>query len=422
MKRIRTQLLPEVYLTCLPAAKFKTDFLSAQFVTPLRLETAGLGALLPAVLERGTRRYPDMQQLTAAEDLLYGANISHSVRKRGESQLWGFVATAIDDAYTPGGERLLEPLTELVGELLCDPCVENGLLRRDYTASEKTNLIDLIRSTVNDKRTFAGKRLLEEMCRGEAYGVSHLGEEEAVGAITPSILTTYYRRQLAAGRLELYYCGKAEPARVEDAFRQAFEGLRREEVAPISPVPHHRGPSEVRVVQERMDVSQGKLCLGYSVDSVDKDAVLVMDMLFGGTSNSKLFLNVREKLSLCYYVSSSFHRRKGLITVYSGIEFENCDRAVAEISAQLEDLKNGRWEDWELQGARSSLISSLRSTEDSAGAIESFVMGQAAAGGSETIPGLLEEVRAVTPDRIREAAAAVKPDTIYFLKGKEAIA
>ena len=235
MKRIRTQLLPEVYLTCLPAAKFKTDFLSAQFVIPLRLETAGLGALLPAVLERGTRRYPDMQQLTAAEDLLYGANISHSVRKRGESQLWGFVATAIDDAYTPGGERLLEPLTELVGELLCDPCVENGLLRGDYTASEKTNLIDLIRSTVNDKRTFAGKRLLEEMCRGEAYGVSHLGEEEAVGAITPSILTTYYRRQLAAGRLELYYCGKAEPARVEDAFRRAFEGLRREEVAPISP-------------------------------------------------------------------------------------------------------------------------------------------------------------------------------------------
>ena len=171
-----------------------------------------------------------------------------------------------------------------------------------------------------------------------------------------------------------------------------------------------------------MDVTQGKLCMGFRTDSGDVPAIMLMNAMFGGEVTSKLFLNVREKLSLCYYVSSSFHRRKGLITVYSGIEFENCDRAVAEISAQLEDLKNGRWEDWELQGARSSLISSLRSTEDSAGAIESFVMGQAAAGGSETIPGLLEEVRAVTPDRIREAAAAVKPDTIYFLKGKEAIA
>ena len=419
MKRIRTQLLPEVYLTCLPAAKFKTDFLSAQFVTPLRLETAGLGALLPAVLERGTQRYPDMQQLTAAEDLLYGANISHSVRKRGESQLWGFVATAIDDAYTPGGERLLEPLTELVGELLCDPCVENGLLRGDYTASEKTNLIDLIRSTVNDKRTFAGKRLLEEMCRGEAYGVSHLGEEEAVGAITPSILTTYYRRQLAAGRLELYYCGKAEPARVEDAFRQTFEGLRREEVAPISPVPHHRGPSEVRVVQERMDVSQGKLCLGYSVDSVDKDAVLVMNMLFGGTSNSKLFLNVREKLSLCYYASSAYHRSKTFITVSTGIESQNYQKAMDEIAHQLNAIQRGEWEDWEFSAAMSSLKNAYKAIFDSASQLEDFYMGQIASGQDREPEEMLQDILTVTPERVVEAAKTVRLDTVYFLTGKE---
>ena len=372
MTKIRTRLGPEVYLTYLPAAKFKTDFLSAQFFAPLRRETAGLGALLPAVLQRGTRRYPDMQQLSAAEDLLYGANISHSVRKRGESQLWGFVATCIDDAYTPGGERLLEPLTELVGELITAPSTENGLLRGDYVASERTNLIELIRSTVNDKRTFAAKRLLEEMCRGEAYGVSHIGEEESVGDITPSILTTYYRRQLAGSRLELYYCGRAEQGRVEEAFRRALEGLERGDIAPIEPVAPHRPPAEPRVVRERMDVSQGKLGLGYSVDSTDRDAVLVMNNLFGGTSNSKLFMNVREKLSLCYYASSAYHRSKNLITVSSGIEPANYQQAVDEIGRQLSALQRGDWEDWEFAGAMSSLKNAYQAIFDSASQLEDF--------------------------------------------------
>lgn len=419
MTRIRTELMPQVYLTCLPSEKFKTDFLSAQFITPLRPETAGLGALLPAVLDRGTRRCPDMQQLTAAEDMLYGASISHGVRKRGESQLWGFTATAIDGAYAPGGERLLEPLTELVGERLCDPCTENGLLRESYTASEKTNLIDLIRSTVNDKRTFAGKRLLEEMCRGEAYGVSHLGEEESVASITPSILTSYYRRQLAGSRLELCYCGRAEQARLEDAFRRALEGLRREEAAPIAPVPWHRPPAEPRVVRERMDVSQGKLCLGYSVGSGDQDAVLVMNMLFGGTSNSKLFLNVREKLSLCYYASSAYHRSKNLITVSSGIEFADYRQALDEIARQLEAIRRGEWEEWEFTAAMSSLKNAYQSIFDSASQLEDFYMGQIAAGQDRGPEEMLRDILTVTPERVIEAAGTVRLDTVYFLTGKE---
>ena len=151
MAKIRKRLLDNVYLTHVSATKFKTDFLSAQFITPLRRETAGLNSLLPAVLQRGTERYPDMQRLSAAQDLLYGANIEHSVRKRGENQVWGFVATCIDDSFIPGEERLLEPLAELLGELLCKPVMENGLLRKDYVESERTNLIELIRAEINEK-------------------------------------------------------------------------------------------------------------------------------------------------------------------------------------------------------------------------------------------------------------------------------
>lgn len=169
-----------------------------------------------------------------------------------------------------------------------------------------------------------------------------------------------------------------------------------------------------------MDVSQGKLGIGFRTDSQDMPATMVMNAMFGGTSNSKLFLNVREKLSLCYYAGSTYHRAKGLVTVSSGIEAANYDRAVAEIMAQLEALQDGRWEDWEFQGARSALRNSLLSLEDSAGGLEDYAMARRPSVVTSLCLCCWRRWSAVTEERVRQAAACVRPDTIYFLKGKEA--
>ena len=422
MTKTRMQLLDNVFLTYVPADKFKTDYLSAQFITPLRAETAGLNALLPAVLQRGSEEYPDMQRLGAALDRLYGATVEHSVRKRGENQLWGFVATCIDDAFTPDGSSLLEPLAAVLGGLVCRPVLAGDSLSPAYVTSERANLVDAIRAAINDKRTFASRRLLEEMCRGEAYGLSHIGDEASVSAITPEALTAHYRAAVARSRLELYYCGRSEQERVAEAFRAAFRDLPRSQAAPLAPTGAHPPRAQAQVIQERLDVSQGKLCVGYSVDTEDKDAVVMMNTMFGATSNSKLFLNVREKLSLCYYASSAYHRSKNLITVSSGIEFENYQRALDEINAQLAAMRAGAWEAWELAGARSCLANGHRSIFDSAGQMEDFYMGQVATGRDDDPEALLEAALAVTPERICAAAKATRLDTIYFLTGKEASA
>jgi len=419
MARIRKRLLDNVYLTYVKATKFKTDFLSAQFITPLRRETAGLNSLLPAVLQRGTSRYPDMQRLSAAQDLLYGANIEHSVRKRGENQMWGFVATCIDDSFIPGEERLLEPLAELLGELLCKPAMENGLLRKDYVESERTNLIELIRAEINEKRTYAAKQLLKAMCAEEAYGISHIGEEDTVSVITAETLTAHYLRERKESRLELYYCGRAELERVEQAFRYAFRDLPEKREGTIEPAAVHVPAREVNLVREKLDVSQGKLCLGYSVASEDRDAVMVLNAMFGGTSNSKLFLNVREKLSLCYYASSGYHRSKNMITVSSGIEFKNYQKALDEIEAQMDAMRRGDWEDWEYIAAMSSIANSYQSLGDSAGRMEDYYLGQIATCVDREPAVALAEIQAVTAERIIAAAATVKLDTVYFLMGKE---
>ena len=419
MGKIRKRLLDNVYLTYVSATKFKTDFLSAQFITPLRRETAGLNALLPAVLQRGTKRYSDMQRLNAAQDLLYGANIEHSVRKRGENLLWGFVATCIDDSFVPGEERLLEPLAELIGELMCDPAMEDGLLRRDYVDSERNNLIEMIRAGINEKRTYAGKRLLEEMCREESYGISHIGEEDTVSVITAESLTEHYFRELKESRLELYYCGRAELERVEKAFCAAFQTLPERKECALAPATEHPAAAECRFVQDRMDVTQGKLCLGYSVASEDKDAVTMLNAMFGGTSNSKLFLNVREKLSLCYYASSGYHRAKNIITVSSGIEFANYQKALDEIEAQMDAMRRGDWEEWEFTAAMSSIANSYQSLADSAGRMEDYYLGQVATCVDRGPEESLAAIQTVTAERIIAAAATVKLDTVYFLTGKE---
>ena len=420
MEVTRTKLAEGVYLTYLPAQKFKTSLLSAQFVTPLREETASAYALLPSVLRRGTVSCPDMGSLSARLDELYGARIETTVRKKGENQCVGFVASLIDDSFAPGGEKLLEPVAELLGELICDPVTERGRFVPSYFESEKTNLLDAIRSLVNDKRDYADSRLLREMCAGEPYGIPRLGGEAGAESVQPKQLYALYQELISTARLELIYSGSAPQRRVEQALLSALAALPREQVRDIALYRPHPARQEVLRVEESLDVTQGKLGMGLACGSDDYAAMMVGNTLFGGSSNSKLFMNVREKLSLCYYASSLYHRQKRLITVSSGIEFQNFQRAYDEILAQLEAVKNGKLEDWEMEGAQSTLLNAYASMEDSQGKLENFYLGQAATGQSETPEELADQVREVTGERVHRAMETVRLDTVYFLRGEEA--
>lgn len=420
MEEIRTRIADGVYLTYLPARKFKTSLLSAQFVTPLREETAAANALIPAVLHRGTIRCPDMNSLSAAMDRLYGAQIDYTIRKKGESQCVGFVASFIDDAFVPGGERLLEPAAALLGELICEPVTRNGRFLPAYVEGEKTNLIDAIRGVINDKRDYADLRLLQEMCAGEPYGVSRFGDEQSAQKLHLAKLYAHYGELISTAPLELFYCGSADRARVEQALLEALSSLPREDVKALSLPATHKKREEPLRVTESLDVTQGKLGMGFSSGSADYAALLLGNTLFGGSSNSKLFLNVREKLSLCYFASSSYHRSKGLITVSSGIEFENYQKVYDEILEQLAAVQAGRLEPWELEGARSTLLSAYASMGDSQTRLENFYLGQIATGQEESPEELARAIRETTPERIFAAMKTVSLDTVYFLQGKEA--
>lgn len=425
MEGKRTQLFPGVWLRTVHTDKFKSAYLSLTLLAPLEEESASLNALLPRVLRRGTQTHPDMESMSAALDELYGGAIEPVVRKKGETQCVGFLASFLDDAYALDGEDILSGAAALLGELLLRPLTRDGVFDPDYVEGEKANLIDELRGQINDKRIYATRRLTQIMCRGEGFGVDKLGDEGRAAAITPESLWAQYEKLLRQAQIEVYYCGSATPERVERALSQALAALpvngEREE--PACEVRIHAEP-EPRVVEEAMDVSQGKLAMGWRTGGItvweeECPALAVCSAVFGGTSMSKLFMNVRERLSLCYYASSALEKQKGLMIVSSGIEFKNYETAKSEILTQLEDVKTGKIGDDELEGARRILINSHLSMEDDQARLEEFWLRQAVAGTERTPKELAARLETVTREQVAAAARKLELDTVYFLKGKE---
>ena len=425
MEVLRRELFPGVWLRTVHTQKFKSSYLSLTLMAPLSAETAPANALIPPVLRRGTQDHPDLESLSAALDELYGGAVEPIVRKKGETQCVGFLASFLDDAYTLAGESILEPAAALLGELLLRPRTENGIFLPAYVEGERSNLVDRIRAQVNDKRYYALSRLTQLMCGEEAFGVDKLGDERRAAALTPEKLWKRYQELLATAEIELYYCGSAAPERVEAAFRAALSGLPRSgvRVEPDCEVCLHAG-AEPRYREDRMDVTQGKLALGFRTGGItcweeDYPALVLCNAVFGATPLSKLFLNVREKRSLCYYASSALEKMKGLLLVSSGIEFDQYQQARDEILAQLEAIRRGDIQDWELEGVRRTLIGGHQSTLDDQSRLEEFWLGQAAAGLDTGIEELAESLRTVTREQVAAAAQKLELDTVYFLNGKE---
>ena len=420
----RNQLLPGVFLTAVHTKKFKSSVLSMTLLAPLSAENAAANALIPYLLRRGSEAHPDMQSISAALDQLYGGSIEPMVRKKGEVQCLGFVGSFLDDAYTLDGGGILDEAAELMGELLLRPCTDGGAFSTEYTRQEKANLIDRIRGEINDKRSYASNRVVEEMCAGEPYGVNRLGRESDVESLTPQGLWERYQELLGHARIELYYCGSAEPDRVCFIFQKALAGLPREggyQEPSCSIVSAAQTP---RRVEETMDVAQGKLTMGFRTGGItaaspEYPALMLCNALFGGTTTSKLFLNVREKLSLCYYASSMVHKYKGVMVVSSGVEFANVKKAEDEILAQLEACRNGDFEPWEVEGTRRYTVSSLRTVLDSQGRQEDYWLGQAIYGLAEGPEELAQRLEQITTQQAVAAAKALSLDTVYFLKGTE---
>ena len=415
----RTEILPGVYLTAVQSDKFKTGCFSLNLLRPMKKEEAAANALIPSVLLRGSERCPDIASISAKLDELYGASIGTLIRKKGEVQLVGFYCDYVQDEYVD--EPVFAPVMAFLAELLLNPRLENGAFPEAVVDSEKLNLENAMLSRINDKRTYAASQLIRTMCAGQPYGIPRIGEPDDLKNITAKSLYAHYRDLLATSRVELFYMGSLSPEAVTKVLQAALAELPRAEVfVPVGTTP----APQARPVQEktdRLDVTQGKLSLGFFTDITAKDArypaLVLAATVFGGGATSKLFTNVREKMSLCYYASASFEKFKGVLSVSSGVEFSKLETAKTEILRQLEACKAGDITDDELESARGYLVSDLKIAMDSPGRLDDYYMGQILLEQDGTMEDLASAIARVTKQEAADAIQALRLDTIYALEG-----
>ena len=413
------QLLPGITLRCCRDTRFKQGCLSFQIIRPMAESESAKNALLPAVLLRGTRKYPDLRSITHRLDELYGASVSPLVRRVGDYQTVGLYCGFMDDRFALPGDRVLAPMLSFLEELLLDSPLEGDGFLPAFVESEKRNLIATIESERNDKRAYAMGQLLKTMCREDTFSLPRLGEKEQVAAIDPVDLYRHYRQILRTGPVHIFYVGSAQPEEVARYLRPLLEKLEREPAG----LPEQTGfhPCQGTDVVENMEVSQGKLCMGFTTPITNRDpefpAMQVFNTVFGAGMTSKLFMNIREKMSLCYSIGSGYYGSKGIVTVSAGIDFEKETVTRQEVLRQLEACQSGAITPEELTAAKEALLSSLRTTHDSPGAIEGYYATGALSGMQMTTNEYGKAIVAVGLEQVVAAARTVQLHTTYFLKG-----
>ena len=411
-------LFPGITLRCVQSDRFKQGCLSVQFVRLMKKEEAALNALIPAILLRGTRHHKDIRAITARLDDLYGASVSALVRRIGDYQTTGLYCAFMEDRYAFGSDRILEPMVDFLRELLFEPVTEKGGFSREFVQSEKKNLISTIESERNDKRAYAATRLLQLMCREDSFGVPRLGEVAQVKKIRHRSAYEHYQKVLKESPVEIFYVGSAEPETVADLLRPMFFGLERA----YQPIPEQLPFQDCTGAHrtEEMAVTQSKLSMGFVTSITNRSenfaAMQLLNTVYGAGMTSKLFTQIREKMSLCYSIGSGYYGSKGILTVNAAIDAGQEQVVRQEILRQLELCKQVT--EQEIAAAKEAMLSSLRGVHDSPGAIEGYYASAALSGVSISLPEYMAAVEAVTPEQISEAAQSLRYHSSFLLRGE----
>lgn len=399
--------------------RFKTGILSVNLVLPLAGNIAEK-ALLPSLLCSSTKEYPSLLELNKKLAGLYGAELSPSVAKHGENLVLRLSMTQIADRFSLYGESISLECAELLLKAIFEPNTKNGGFDPEEVEREKRIMLDRLEAQKNSKRSYALKRMVEMMCAEENYSLSALGTPEDIAALTPEQLYRSWQDLLKTAFVQLQMVGDFDEAAITALFRSYFDKVEGRHVA-VRPTEVRPFAEEVKRGVEEEPVQQSKLVLGFrcgmTAPNENYAALRTMVDLFGGGTYSRLFLNVREKQSLCYYCGARLMSTKGIVTVQSGIETENAEKAEREILKQLEEMKAGGVTEEDLQKSHKAMEDYFLSVFDTPEELEGWFYSQVTDPVFETPEEVVESLKAVTVEDVIKAAKGVTLDTVFLLKG-----
>lgn len=382
--------------------RFKTNLYAIFLTIPMKKEDAAINSLIPAVLRRGTEKYPTQLEIEKRLEEMYGASFNCGVDKIGNYQVLKFYIEGLSNEYTEEKQNI----EELLKEIIYSPVLENGHFKTEYVEQEKENLKLIIESRKDNKARYAYERCIEEMFENEPYGVYKYGSVEDVEKVTPESLYNQYKKILEDAQINVFGCGN-QLEEIEIPHKNTIE---------IKNVIHENKHKEIK---EKADVTQGKLIIGLDTPEENKPAITMYNAILGGGANSKLFQNVREKASLAYSAGSSYIRRINSIFIKTGIKNENYEKTLEIIKKQLQDMKQGNITDKEFRDAKQLIISSLKLIPEQQEDLIAFTYDQKIFGENQSIDEYISNISKVTKENVIEIAQKIDIDTIYFLYGEE---
>lgn len=419
---IRTALSRGVNLSVLSDPKFKHNRISVNLIVPMDAQTVSRYAILPFLLRKGSKSCSDFTQLNRRLDAMYGASLAADVGKSGGNQIITLGVKTLDDRFTLEGADLVRQAAVLLRELLTEPLIEDGVFDRKEFFLERQNLVDAIESLINDKRGYALAQCRMLMGRDDPSALFKYGTVAQAQALTPKEAAQSYRQLLDTAAIEIMFVGPGDPSAASEVMKKAFAGLNREP-QPFTDAILCAAGEEALKSTEYLDVAQSKMVLGFRCadrgDAARQAAMRLMTALYGGTPSSKLFLNVREKLSLCYYCAARYDRSAAVMLVDCGVEKQNIESAKKEILVQLDEIRNGNFEDETLENTRLQIKNSLRAVADYPGTLEEWYLSRILSGEIASPEQEMRAIDAVTREQVIEAAKQTRLDAVYLLTSKE---
>lgn len=401
--------------------KFKTNLLAIFLTTPITREYVTYDAVLSSVLRRGSKNMPTQEEISKELENMYGAGFDCGLDKTGDNHILKFYLETINDSFIPQkDENMLKKGIEKLLEIVFNPLVENNKFKEEYVNQEKETIKQLIEGKVDNKARYALDRCIEEMYKNEPYGLYKFGYVEDLNKINASNLYEYYNKLKSECKIDIFVSGECSED-IENIINQN-ENIKKLEPRKAKFINNELKKKEIKdenVITESLEVTQGKLILGLDVDINDDELkydTLVYNAILGGTASSKLFQNVREKASLAYTASSSYLRHKNNIFINCGIEIKNYEKALEIIREQLQDMKDGKFTDEDIENAKKNIVSTIKNIKDEQDTEIVYFFGQELTDKKISLDEYMEKIEKVSKDDIVKIANNVYINTIYFLK------
>ncbi len=423
MAYITKEIKKGIKLHCIETDKFKTNLLAMFITLPLTRENITFNSVIPAVLKRGTAILKTQEEISRKLENMYGATFDCGIEKIGDNHVIKFYLEALNDNFIPkeANQNLLRESVELLLDIILNPLVENDAFKSEYVSSEKENIKVLIESKIDNKDAYAFNRCIEEMYKGKPYGLYKYGYIEDLEKIDEKNLYKYYKNLIANSKIDIFISGALNAEKTAEIVEENenIKRLLEREAKCILSGEKILENKETKTIEEKMDITQGKLVIGLDVDNIgpeDKFKVAIYNVILGESATSKLFQNVREKASLAYTARSNYIRQKSNIYIRCGIEIDNYEKAVKIIKEQLEDMKNGKFTEEDIKNAKKYMTSGIESIQDEQDSEITYYLGQELSQKLITFKEYAEKIEAVTMQDVKDVANNININTIYFLR------